>query len=239
MKLVLDSMSELYYKALKNAYTGYAGVTLRQLLDHLVTTYAAIDQFDLDKNQENMTACYDPNALIETLFAKIADGVAYAKLGEAPFTSKQVVDIALLCLAKTGVFNDNLKEWNHFPLLDRTWTKFRVHFAKAHRKWRVNLRLTAGQHFPRANAVDATSVQNHQAETFGALANLVAATAVDRSTVATLTDTIAQLSSELAYAQAKLISSLLDNQRLLKRLSDRGGSGNTYGGGTDRKSHSC
>ena len=44
-------MSELYYKTLKNAYTGYAGVTLRQLLDHLVTTYSVINQFDLEKNQ--------------------------------------------------------------------------------------------------------------------------------------------------------------------------------------------
>ena len=79
MKLALDSISELYYKALKNAYTGYAGVTLRQLLYHLVTTYAAIDHFNLEKNQENMTARYDTNALIETLFAQIADGVAYAK----------------------------------------------------------------------------------------------------------------------------------------------------------------
>ena len=52
VKLALDSMSELYYNSLKNAYTGYAGVTLRQLLDHLVTTYASIDQFDLGKNQE-------------------------------------------------------------------------------------------------------------------------------------------------------------------------------------------
>ena len=52
VKLVLDSMLELYYKALKNAYTGYAGVTLRQLLDHLVTTYAAIDHFDLEKTRK-------------------------------------------------------------------------------------------------------------------------------------------------------------------------------------------
>ena len=81
-----------------------------------------------------MTARFDPNAPIETLFAEIADGVAYAELGDAPFTSKHIVDIALLCLAKTGVFNDNLKEWNCLPLLDRTWSKFRVHFAKAHRE---------------------------------------------------------------------------------------------------------
>ena len=76
VKLALDSMSKLYYKTLKNAHTGYARVTLWQLINHLVTTYAAIGQFDLEKNQEKMTARYDPNAPIETLFAQIADGVA-------------------------------------------------------------------------------------------------------------------------------------------------------------------
>ena len=102
VKLVLDSMAELYYKTLKHAHTGYTNVTLRQLPHHLVTTYAAIDQFDLEKNQEKMTARYDPNAPIETLFEQITDGVVYAELGEAPFTLKQIVDIALLCLAKNG-----------------------------------------------------------------------------------------------------------------------------------------
>ena len=140
-----------------------------------------------------MTAHKDSNAPIETMFAQIADGVAYAKLGDTPFTSKQIVDIALLCLSKTGVFNDDLKDWNRLPLLDRTWSKFRVHFAKAHLKWRANLRLTAGKYFPRANSVDSTSLTTHQAETVDALANLATNTATDRDTVATLTDTIAQL----------------------------------------------
>ena len=229
-------MAELYYKSLKHAHTGYANVTLRQLLDHLVTTYAAIDQFDLENNQDKMTACYDPNTPIETLFEQITECVAYAELGDAPFKSKQILDIALLCLAKTGVFNDNLKEWNQKPLIGRDWTTFRVNFAKAHREWKANLRLTAGQHFPRANAVNiSTAMTNHQADTGDALANLLTAMVADRATVETLTDTISQLSSELASAQAKLISSLLDNQRLLKRLSERGGSLNTSGGVADRK----
>ena len=105
-------MAELYYNTLKHAHTGYTNVTLRQLLDHLVTTYSAIEQLDLEKNQEKMTARYDPNAPIETLSEKITDGVAYVELEEAPFMSKQIVDIALLCLAKTGVFNNDLMEWN-------------------------------------------------------------------------------------------------------------------------------
>ena len=52
VKLALDSVAEFYYKTLKHTHTGYANVTLRKLLDYLVTTYAAIEQFDLEKNQE-------------------------------------------------------------------------------------------------------------------------------------------------------------------------------------------
>ena len=162
-------------------------------------------------------------------------GLLRRNWGNAPFTSKHIVDIALLCLAKTGVFNDYLREWNQLPILKRNWYTIRVHFAKAHREWRANLRLAAGQHFPRANAVDSTSLRTHQADTIDALANLWTATAADRATVASLTDTIAQLLSELASAQAKFISSLLDKQRLLKRLSEKDGSWNTSRGVTDGK----
>ena len=79
VKLALDSIDEIYYKALKHTHTGHAKVTLRQLLDHLVTTYAAIDQFNLEKNQEKMTARNDPNTPIETIFVQITDGVCYAE----------------------------------------------------------------------------------------------------------------------------------------------------------------
>ena len=44
VKLALDLMAKIYYKALKHIHTGYAKVTLRQLLNHLVATYSAIDQ---------------------------------------------------------------------------------------------------------------------------------------------------------------------------------------------------
>ena len=234
VKLALDSMDEIYYKALKHEHTGYARVSLRALLDHLVTTYAAIDQFDLETNQAKMTERYDPASPIETLFDQISNGAAFAELGDRAFTPEQIVDTAILCVAKTGVFQDDLKDWNRKAAADKTWKAFKTFFAKAHRDWKANLRLTTGQHFPRANAVDASNsaaANNH--ETVEALANLATATAADRATVATLTDTISQLSSELASAQAKLISSLLDNQKLLKRLSERGRT--PSGGGADGK----
>ena len=75
---------------------GYSTVTLPQLLYHLFTTYTAIDQFDLEKNQEEMTARYDLNSPIETIFKQITNVAAYAELGDAPFSSNQIVDTALL-----------------------------------------------------------------------------------------------------------------------------------------------
>ena len=69
-----------------------------------------------------------------------------------------------------------------------------------------------------------------------ALANLATAIATDGATVATLTDTIAQFSSKLASAQEKIISSLLDNQKLLNRPSNKGGSWNTSNGAEAKKS---
>ena len=128
------------------------------------------------------------------------------------------------------MFHDDLKEWNQKPLLNRDWTTFRVHFAKAHSEWKSNLRLTVGQNFPQANAVDTLNpTTNNHSDTVEDLANLLMDTAADGATVATLTDTIAQLLSEVASAQEKLILSLLDNQRLLKRLLEREGSWNTSG----------
>ena len=67
-----------------------------------------------------MTSRYDPNSPIESLFEQIADGVSFASLGNVPYTPKQIVDTALLCIAKTGVFQDDIKDWNRTAELDQT-----------------------------------------------------------------------------------------------------------------------
>ena len=234
VKLALDSTNEICYKALKHKHMGYARVSLRNLLDHLVTTYAAIDQFDLEANQAKMTERYNPASPIETLFDQISNRVAFIELGDRAFTPEQIADTALLCVAKTGVFQDDIKNWNPKAADDKAWKAFKMFFAKAHQDWKANLCLTSGKHFPRANAVDASSsMAAHNHETVEALANLATTTAADRATVATLIDIISQLSSKLASAQVKLIPFFLDNKKLLNRLSERGRT--LSGGGADKK----
>ena len=104
VKLALDLIAKIYYKAFKKTHTSYANVTLRQLLNHLATTYAATNQFDLEKNQENMTAHYNPNAPIKTIFEQITDGVAYAELGTHPSRQKRLWTLPSYVWQKRGCF---------------------------------------------------------------------------------------------------------------------------------------
>ena len=164
-----------------------------------------------------MTATYKVNQPIETLFKQITAGIFFAQLYDAPFTPKQTVDMAVLAVAKTGVFIENLKDLNRKPTAQQTWTNFKAFFAKANRDYKSNLRLTTGQLFSRSNAAPTSDDQSLPAlnQTAEVLANLATATAADRATVTTLTDTIAKISPELASAQAKLVSSLIENKKLL------------------------
>ena len=147
-------------------------------------TYAAVAPFDMEANKQRVTVAYNPNQPIELLFGQIDDGITFADLGENPFTPVQVVDTALLLLVKATVFQDNIKEWNKMSMADQTWPHFQTFFAKAHQDWKKNLHFTSDQHFPRANAVEASVHPNAKHyETRESLANLATFTASNFATV--------------------------------------------------------
>ena len=81
---------------------------------------------------------------------------------------------------------------------------------------------SAPEHFRYPSISPTSASDTINTDISDSLANLATATAADRATVATLTDTVAKLSAELASAQAKLISVLLENQKLLKLVLGRG-----------------
>ena len=104
------------------------------------------------------------------------------------------------------MFLDACCHWRRRSLLQQTWATFKVNFALAHQEI-CNSQVTldqAGKQAANNAAYDITSF-NIQQETALAIANLATATASDRSTVASLTATISNLSTELTLANAKLV----------------------------------
>ena len=235
VKLLTAAVEDIFTASICDEITGYSSLTTRDFFDHLLTEYNEIDDPALSENQKKLGAPYDANLPIETLWSVITECVAYAVAGSSPFTDKQIITAAITALSASGVFLDDIKKWNDLSATDRdTYLKLKTYFSKAHRSWRKSLRPTAGAHFPRVNAAptaptfempgtyvqpDLTSFSGNLSDS---LANLATATSADRATVATLTDTVAKLSAELASAQTKLISALMENQRLLKLVGGRG-----------------
>ena len=81
VKITVDAVEDIFIKTLKHKHLGYGNIKQRALLDHLFTTYATINQLDLEENKEKMTIPYVVTQPIETLYKQITTGVSFAALG--------------------------------------------------------------------------------------------------------------------------------------------------------------
>ena len=91
---ILDSIDDKYVNIHKNCNTGYARVTTRTLIEHLLHTYGQIRPDDLINNEERMKCKWDAATPIEIMFSQIDDGQAYATSGDIPYMDAQIVRMA-------------------------------------------------------------------------------------------------------------------------------------------------
>ena len=207
-KQILSSVDDIYLSAIEQPYIGHANRTVLELLTHLYDTYAKISPSDLIKNNQKMTAPWDPNQPFEYLVRQIQDAVDYAAHANTPYTAEQIVNTAYTLVFSTGVFEDECKAWQKraHPLVN-DWPNLKTFFAEAYNDWRETQKQAAGPRYSTANSV-VQSNENFEDKTIAAIANLATATASDRATTARLTETNAQLAAELKTTQQKLVKAL-------------------------------
>ena len=125
---ILGTVDDIFTRALKNRYIGYANITTKELLNHLFTTYGKISGNDLRVNDTRMNAPYNVNLPIEVLFNQMEEGMDYADAGNHFKTPEQTVVTGQQLIQDTGMFADNLKIWKRLTAQDRTWTRFKTGF---------------------------------------------------------------------------------------------------------------
>jgi hypothetical protein len=76
-KLILTAFPNMYTSALEDYLLGYAGVTVRELVQYIIHTYSRIDPTQFADCYTKMTHPYDLQDPIKTLFMQIDDGVRY------------------------------------------------------------------------------------------------------------------------------------------------------------------
>ena len=141
-----------------------------------------------------------------------------------PYTDTQIVTIAKNLTESTGFYTMDFREWNRTDNTQNTWVNFKIHFSQAFRENRDHSRQA--QHVGYGNSNTQNSANAGMAEMTQdhshALANLATETQSDRTTVANMSKTIADLTLQLRQANMKLTEAQSSIATLTSKLSKTG-----------------
>jgi hypothetical protein len=230
-ELILTAFPNMYTSALEEYLLGYAGVTVRELVQYIIHTYSRIDPTQLADFYTKTTRPYDLQDPIETIFTQIDDGVRYALAGGQPYEEAQYVNIAFLLILAAQSLSLACAEWQRRVPNMQTWPLFKAFFTEAHRENRMISQTALRSGYHTANMVtqipagqfESCGVSRHYAQPNDvheanhdmttALTNLATATGADRATVAALTKSLAELSA-VTKAQAKELHRIIHSGRI-------------------------
>jgi len=207
---VIDTINDTYLCELRNKYTGYLGISTRDLFDHLLDRYGKITPADIEDCKRRMNDPIDATQPIDVYFQKVDDCVQYAADGQVAFTPDQILQTAYHAVSTSGYYNDACKEWRKKPPIAKTWQAFKRFFAAEYHDLKEQQKVNTSQsNFHGANAaVDITT----------ALDNLALAATQDRDIVQQLTITNQKLVATNQSLTEQLCQALLTNDKLVSKL---------------------
>lgn len=239
---VVDSIDQLYLRALLNRTTGQYSTDLRAVLLHLFTTYGKITPQQVKaKEMATYNMHYDISQPVDTVFNTIDDLVDLAEHAQSPMTTQQMIDMAYVIFARQPILQQDLRLWNRLPLVERTWANMLTHFREAQSD--LSALPSAGDIFHQQPP--------HQANTVATMADLVAQRLLDAIPpddpphVVPPSDVVnaalQQRDSSLAAREAALLTQMTEMMSLMRsagtnhqrgsRNSSRGRGGRTSGRG--------
>ena len=101
---IIDAVEDMYLCALKSRYTGYLGVSIRDILDHLLLRYGRIRVRDLVENMKLLQMPLDTGSPIDLYFKRIEDCIEFSEDGNDPISSKTIVNTALNAVQGSGLY---------------------------------------------------------------------------------------------------------------------------------------
>ena len=219
-KIISKLIPQKLYKSLSSRIIGYAKVTSLEIMTHLISKYAKLEEEDIQEIDRNIKEPISG----ETMFEEFSEKIEWNQEAIAvqnPYSPDQNFSMAYAIIDKCGVYQDDCCDWSRKPRSEKTWVKFKTHFAQAFKETRryPETSRTDGYvshvHSAQANAELFTEMQQDHTQV---LANIVTATQADRTSVALLKKTISERSSQVALLTAKLVTEQAENARMKKSV---------------------
>jgi hypothetical protein len=148
-KQIISVFEPIHLDILNDNMVGYANISARDMLDHLLETYGNITAVDLEINFEHMRRAWDSQQPVESLFKQIQDCADYSEAWGVLVGHPQQINVGYAKIFATGHFMSACRRWNEKHTIEKTWTQFKLHFSAAHRQHKQmqgESAATAGYH---------------------------------------------------------------------------------------------
>ena len=99
---------------------------------HLYNNYGNITAVDIKNNDEEMRNPYNPTLPIETYFHQIEVAVEFVGDGNRSYEKYQVVNRAYLLILRTGLYQEECRDWDKKLDPDKTWAIFKIFITTTH-----------------------------------------------------------------------------------------------------------
>jgi hypothetical protein len=145
--LILACVDEVYYKVLFNNLSSYSHLSPWELINHLTTTYGVVADEDLTANKNRLSADWNCDEPIETLWTRTVQCIRFAADNAMPIADREVCITIVTVLHKSGVFTLDLRDWANLTPAGRTFAAMQVFFNDRDKQRRQNKTTeTAGYH---------------------------------------------------------------------------------------------
>ena len=106
---------------MRGRYTGYLGVSVRDLLDHLLLRYGQINSRDLIENMQRLHLPLDTGSPIDLYFKQVEDCREFSVDGNDPISVKTILNTTLNSVQNTNMYKISCKEFKSLPENGQTW----------------------------------------------------------------------------------------------------------------------
>lgn len=154
---LLAAIEPTFITALEDAEVGFAMVTSKQILQHLITEYGIITLDELATNIEVLHAPWNSEQPIRMLWDRIKECQRVGTAGGEPISDKMAMYAALKLLDGTGLYATYTTGWRQAHPVQTTWTMitFQEFFNHADKDRKKHL-TTKDAGFHGANATTKT-----------------------------------------------------------------------------------
>lgn len=151
---LLAAVENTFITALEDAEVGFAMVTSKQILQHLITEYGNITLDELANNMEKLNEPWNSEQPIRLLWDRIKECQRIGTAGGEPISNRMAMYTTLKLLDSTGLFSTYTTNWRQAYPVQTNWDMdtFKEYFNHADKDRKKNL-TTKDVGYHGANAV--------------------------------------------------------------------------------------